>query len=112
MTHPVHESTGLLFERAKDNLNRADLLQLAGLSEVASEEARRMATITESIGCLLAHDMAQGKAGSGDFRTSEEVLALLSSMARSFETIGTLAGIGSLAADRLIHPNASKAGAE
>jgi hypothetical protein len=84
-----------LWDRAAPHLTEQELKWYSCLSENAELEAQQLASITESIGFMIADDE------TGSFDSSESVSDLLYSISNRLDTIHGLLHIASSAKDKL-----------
>ncbi|THF64264.1 hypothetical protein [Pseudothauera rhizosphaerae] len=82
-----------LFEHAKRSMDDADMKEVANLTDSAADEARRLAAICESLGCLISSD-GDNSPMAGSFRDSDEVSGLLWALGHSFDTIAAMVEVG------------------
>ena len=96
------DTARMLFEAARPHLTDADLSALADLAEHAADDARRMAKVCDSLGCLIEADSLQQGARAGSFQGGESIFGLLCSLGAAFDSIGAKADLGDSARAELL----------
>lgn len=86
----------LLFDKARPKLTAAELEWLAdGASDYAEALARRASCVANGLGCLIAADAERD--GAGNFRSRDDVPALLFHFGEMYAHIASLVSVSSQA---------------
>lgn len=106
---PFKSAIETIFERAREGLTMDELKALSNLTELASDEARRLSEVCSYLGCMIDTEGRSEGPRTGYFQESESVSTLLFSLAHGLETISTMASIGDSATYHL-HERMAKHG--
>ncbi|NMG46583.1 hypothetical protein GO613_00470 [Azoarcus communis] len=106
---PFKSAVETIFERAREGLTMDELKELSNLTELASDEARRLSEVCSNLGCLVSMDGQSDGTKAGTFQHHDDVSTLLFALAHSFETVSTMASIGDSATYHL-HERMAKHG--
>lgn len=91
-----------LWEVAEPNLTREQLRWFARGGGEAFESAQHLSRVMAGIGCLIAEDSADGKAGAGNFQGGAEALQLLTALSDALDGISSMIYVADAAAADLI----------
>ncbi|MCB1918323.1 MAG: hypothetical protein KDG52_21745 [Rhodocyclaceae bacterium] len=90
----TYEVFHLLARAGLDRLNVDELTALSGATEIAENEAERLAKVCDGIACLVSND-GQCSPQSGNFQHPDAVFDLLCSVSQGLNTIAALIHVGS-----------------
>lgn len=91
-----------LWEVAEPNLTREQLRWFARAGGEAFESAQHLSRVMAGIGCLIAEDSADGRAGAGNFQGGAEALQLLTALSDALDGISSMIYVADAAAADLI----------
>ncbi len=91
-----------LWEAAVPNLTRAQLEWFAKSSAEAYESSQRLCHVMAGVGCLIAEDTADGKAGAGNFQEGADVMQLLTAFSEALDGISSMMYVADAARAELL----------
>lgn len=89
----IYDAMQLLVGRGLDRMNLDELKMLAGATDYAESEARRLSAVCSGVACLVMNDSMQSPS-AGNFQDGESVFGLLCSLSNGLDTIAALIHLG------------------